>query len=307
MTLYVDIIFLENMFMNCIILLATGVILKGPIKIWRNLISSMIGSIYAIIIYVSNIAIYSNFFLKLILSFAIVYIAFKPPNLKSFFKHVVIFYLTSFTFGGVAFALLYFVSPQDILFQDGVLIGTYPIKIILAGGIVGFVIITASFKNIKGKLSRKDMYCNLTIYSGGKELPITAIIDTGNFLRDPITKVPVIVVEKENLRGIFPDEILDNVVNIINGKDVDLGEYSSKIRVIPFKSLGKENGLLLGIKVEQLEVDYQDVKHEIKDIIVGIYNGSLSRTGKYAGLVGVDIIKWRVKGERYGYFRDFEI
>lgn len=291
MTLYVDIIFLENIFMNSIILLATGVILKTPIKIWRNLVSSIIGSIYAIIIYVSNIAIYSNVFLKLILSIVIVYIAFKPINIKSFFKHIVIFYLTSFTFGGVAFALLYFVRPQDILFEDGVFIGTYPMKIILAGGIVGFIIITLSFKNIKGKLSRKDMYCNLKICSGGNELMVTAIIDTGNFLREPITKMPVVVIENEKLKDIFPSSILDNVTKIINGKDVDLGEYSSKIRVIPFKSLGKENGLLLGIKIDEVEVEYQDIQYKHKDVIVGIYNGNLSRTGKYAGLVGVDIIR----------------
>lgn len=312
MTLYVDIIFLENIFMNSIILLATGVILKNPIKIIRNLIASTIGSIYAIIIYISHIEIYSNFFLKLILSFAIVYIAFKPPTTKSFFKHLVIFYLTSFTFGGVAIALLYFISPKDIVLQDGVLIGTYPIKIILVGGIIGFAIITISFKNIKGKLTRKDMYCNIKIYSDNKQTDITGIIDTGNFLRDPITKVPVIVIEKEKLSQIFPEIILENNADIINGANIDLGEYSSKIRVIPFKSLGKENGLLLGIKIDELEIDYQDIKHNIKNVIIGIYNGTLSRNGKYAGLVGVDIIKWKwpnrvhKKGENYGHFRNFK-
>ena len=60
MTLYVDIIFMENVFMNSIILLATGIILKDSMKIVRNLIGSTIGALYAIIIYVSNIAIYSN-------------------------------------------------------------------------------------------------------------------------------------------------------------------------------------------------------------------------------------------------------
>lgn len=291
MTLYVDIIFLENIFMNSIILLATGVILKDQQKLWRNLVSSIIGSVYAIIIYVSNMEIYSNFFLKLLLSFAIVYIAFKPPTVKSFFKHIVIFYLTSFTFGGVAFSLLYFVRPQDILFEDGVLIGTYPIKMILAGGILGFIIITISFKNIKGRFSHKDMYCNLKVNSEGKELWVKAIIDTGNFLRDPITKMPVVVIENEKLTDIFPKTILDNITKIIYGKDIELGEYSSKIRAIPFKSLGKENGLLLGIKVDEIEIEYQDEQHRVKDIIVGIYSGTLSRTGKYAGLVGVDLIK----------------
>lgn len=290
MTLYVDIIFLENIFMNSIILLATGVILKAPIRILRNLIASTIGSIYAIIIYVSNIEIYSNFFLKLVLSFAIIYVAFKPANIKSFLKYVVIFYLTSFTFGGVAFALLYFVSPQDILLQDGVLIGTYPMKIILAGGILGFIIITISFKNIKGRLNKKDMFCNITLNSSNKKTKITAIIDTGNFLRDPITKIPVIVVEKDKLNELLPEIILDNVTNIINGKNVELGEYASKIRAIPFKSLGKENGLLLGIKMDEVEVEYQDTNYQIKNVIIGIYNGTLSRNGKYSGLIGLDII-----------------
>ena len=290
MTLYVDIIFLENIFMNSIILLATGVILKAPIRILRNLIASTIGSIYAIIIYVSNIEIYSNFFLKLVLSFAIIYVAFKPANIKSFLKYVVIFYLTSFTFGGVAFALLYFVSPQDILLQDGVLIGTYPMKIILAGGILGFIIITISFKNIKGRLNKKDMFCNITLNSSNKKTKITAIIDTGNFLRDPITKIPVIVVEKDKLNELLPEIILDNVTNIINGKNVELGEYASKIRAIPFKSLGKENGLLLGIKMDEVEVEYQDTNYQIKNVIIGIYNGTLSRNGKYSGFIGLDII-----------------
>ena len=291
MTVYVDIIFLENVFMNCIILLATGVILKDELKIWRNLVSSIIGSIYAIVIYTSDIQIYSNFFLKIFLSIAIIYIAFKPQNIKAFFKHLIIFYLTSFTFGGVAFALLYFVRPQDILFQNGVLVGTYPIKIILAGGVFGFIIITIAFKIIKSKLTRKDMYCNVKFGEGNKITIIKAIIDTGNFLREPITKMPVIVIEKEKLVNVFPDDILNNINQIINGEDINLGEYASRIRAIPFKSLGKENGLILGIKVDRLEIEYQDIVHKVKDVIIGIYNGNLSRNGKYSGLVGLDIFK----------------
>lgn len=290
MTLYVDIVFLENVFMNSIILLATGVILKDKTRIIRNLISSSIGAVYAIIIYTSHIEIYSNIFLKIMLSLVIVYIAFKPQNTKYLLKHLIIFYLTSFTFGGVAFALLYFVRPQDILLQNGVLIGTYPIKMILIGGIVGFVIITISFKNIKGKLKREDIYCNVKLNVEEKTKIITALIDTGNFLKDPITKIPVIVAERESLKGLFPDEILLNTSKIINGGSIDLGEYASKVRVIPFKSLGKDNGLLLGIKIDEAYIEYQDNVYEIKNVIIGIYNGILSRNRKYVGLVGLDVI-----------------
>lgn len=103
--------------MNYIILYATGIILKAPIKIIRTFLSSTIGSIYAVISYMSILKISSNIFFKIILSISMVYIAFNPKNIKSFFKELIIFYLTSFTFGGVAFALLYFVSPQKILIE----------------------------------------------------------------------------------------------------------------------------------------------------------------------------------------------
>jgi len=129
------------------------------------------------------------------------------------------------------------------------LIGTYPIKIILIGGIVGFVIIVTSFKNIKGRLSKKDILCDLKISINNKDLYVRAIIDTGNFLKEPITKTPVVVVEKEELIGIIDDKILNNLDEIVNGKDVSVDEYALKLRLIPFSSLGKENGLLIRNKV----------------------------------------------------------
>ena len=117
MTLYIDIIFLENLFMNYIILYATGIIIKAPIKLIRTFLSSAIGSIYAVVSYMSILEICSNIFLKIMLSITMVYVGFNPKNAKSFFKQLIIFYLTSFTFGGVAFALLYFISPQKILME----------------------------------------------------------------------------------------------------------------------------------------------------------------------------------------------
>ncbi|MBQ2916980.1 MAG: sigma-E processing peptidase SpoIIGA [Clostridia bacterium] len=126
--------------------------------------------------------------------------------------------------------------------------GTYPIKVILTAGIVGFIIITTSFKNIKGKLTKKDMYCKIKVNINSKYTYINAIIDTGNFLREPITKIPVVVVEKDTLKYIIPNYILDNLNEIINGEDIDLNEYTSKIKIIPFTSLRKRKRNIIRIK-----------------------------------------------------------
>lgn len=120
---------------------------------------------------------------------------------------------------------------------------------------------------------------------------VNAIIDTGNFLREPITKVPVIVVEKNALVNVIPDCILDNLDKIINGEDIDLNEYTSKVRIIPFTSLGKENGILLGLKADNVIIEMEENTSIVRNVIVGIYNGHLSKTGKYKALIGLDLLE----------------
>ena len=117
MTIYIDIIFLINLFMNFIILYACEIILKMPIKIIITIIAITIGSVYAVLSYMTILEIYSNKFLKIILSISMVYIAFNSKTLKLFLKQLLVFYLTSFTFGGVAFSFLYFVNLQNILLK----------------------------------------------------------------------------------------------------------------------------------------------------------------------------------------------
>ena len=291
MTVYLDIIFLENLCINCIILLATGIICKNTISITRILLSSLIGSLYAVMLYLSVLPALSGIALKILLSVCMVYIAYNPKGIKHLLKQLVLFYLTSFTFGGVAFALLYFVKPQNILIKNGVLVGTYPIKIVLTGSIIGFIIITIAFKSIKKKLTKKDMFCNITIEFEGRFKTLRAMIDTGNLLKEPLSGNPVVVVEKQELVDIVPIKILEVTEKIITGQyDLNLSEYASRFRVIPFTSLGKENGLLLGLKIDNLHFEYDEQESNIKNVIIGIYNNRLSKNNTYNALIGLDIL-----------------
>ena len=131
MTIYVDVVLIENLVMNYIILYATGIILKIKVKHLRLILASLIGAIYSIISYVVEVKVYSNFILKFILSIIIIYVAFNPQRAKNMWKDLLIFYLTSFVFGGAAFALIYIVKPQDILMKNGLFLGTYPLKTVV--------------------------------------------------------------------------------------------------------------------------------------------------------------------------------
>lgn len=303
MTIYLDVVLIENLCMNYIILFATSYILKIKQKHIMMILSSLLGGIYAIATYMGVLKIYSNIFFKIILSIIMIYLAFTPNTIELLIKELIFFYLISFVFGGCAFALLYFIKPQNILIRNGSYVGTYPIKIAILGGIVGFTIIVVALKLIKSKLRKKDISYEITIWLGEKNITTTAILDTGNMLKDPITLMPVIIVEKETLKEILPNSILDNLKNIIGGdvpKEVYEDEnlkYITRFKVIPFKSIGKENGMLLGFKADKVTIKQEEKIKIITKVIIGIYDYKLSKKDEYHALIGFDMIEGSDKNE----------
>ena len=295
-TIYIDVIFLENLIMNAIILYATAIILKIKPKNIRIILASSIGSVYVIIAYITKLPIYASIISKAILSIIIVYVGFNPQNVKKMCKQVLIFYLTSFVFGGVALYLIYYIKPQNALIKNGMFVGEYVLKVIFLGAIVAFVIIKISIKIIKNKINTKDMYCNIMIKLDEKVIETRAMIDTGNLAKEPITNTPVVIVESSLLYDILPKEILNNLENILGGdlskipEDVQK-EYMSKLRCIPFSSLGKQNGMLVGIKVDEIKIENEEEKKISKNVIIGIYDKSLTKRGEYRALIGLELIQ----------------
>ena len=304
MTLYIDLILLENIIMNYIIILATGMICRVNIKYFRLLVASLIGAIYAILVYLVNLKMYTNLITKILISICMVYIAFSSVNIKVLAKQLVIFYLTSFCFGGAAYYLLHNVSPNLIQSMNGVLTGTYPIKIAILGGILGFFIINISFKIIKSKLSKKDMIYKVEIFYKDKVTDVKVILDTGNLLTDPITNVPVLIVENTKLRNIISKDILDNVNRVMLGEcinDID-EEVKTRFSIIPFSSIGKNNGMIIGFRPDYIKIYINDKEEIRKRVILGIYNNKITKNGLYSGLIGLNLLNDDLRiGDKYEY------
>ena len=297
MTVYIDVVLIENLIMNYIILLATGIVLKAKVKHIRLIIASFMGAMYSIVTYLATIELYSNFLFKILLSIVIVNISFKPLSIKTLCRQIVVFYLTSFVFGGAAFALIYIIKPQDILMKNGLFLGSYPLKSVLLSAIFAFFIIIVTFKIVKSRLSKKDMYKEIKVLIEDKQIIIKAMVDTGNMLKEPITGKPVVVIEHTCFYNILPKEILNNLEKILGGDLENIPEniknkYLTKLKFIPFSSLGKQNGMLIGISPEYIEIigDENEKSKKIKDVMIGIYNKSLTKDGKYKALMGLDIV-----------------
>lgn len=295
MTIYIDVVLIENLLMNYIILYATGIVMKIKMKVVRLLLASLIGALYSIMAYISTFVIYSNIILKFILSIIIIYVAYNPQTAKKMWKELMVFYLVSFVFGGAAFALIYIVKPQEILMKNGLFLGTYPLKTVLLGAVLAFVLIIVVFAIAKNKISKKDMFCDIKFKLNGKEIKTKAMIDTGNLLKEPITNTPVVVVEHTLLYDCMPKEILNHLEDILGGDFEKVPEeirinYISKLKLIPYSSLGKQNGMLLGIKPDFLVIQEEENEEKKDNIILGIYNKSLTKRGEYRALLGIELL-----------------
>ena len=226
-TIYIDVIILENLVMNFIILYATGVILKIKVSYLKIFLSSFIGAIYAILEYIIKLNIYSNIFVKIILSIIMIFVAYHPQNMKSMWKEIIVFYVTTFTFGGIATYLIYVLKPQNIIIKNGMFVGTYVLKVIFIGAILGTIILIIAFKISKNKMTKNDLTCKIKIILNGREKILKAIVDTGNMLKEPITGMPVVVIEKVALYELIPKEILNNLDSILGG---DFTKISDKTK-----------------------------------------------------------------------------
>jgi stage II sporulation protein GA (sporulation sigma-E factor processing peptidase) len=244
-----------------------------------------------------GVKVYYTAFAKILLSLAIVAVAFTPEKLLGFFRTLVFFYISTFLFAGAAFSFLYFNQGGGFV-RNGIVYVFWQSKwtmlflsIVTVGIAVRVLMSIMHFKIIKEKL-----LISLRISFEKKTIGLPALVDTGNSLHDPLTNMPVVVVEFRAIREILPLDIqsifeesresdLEIVSNIISDSN-----WFSRFRLIPFTSLGKENGMLIGFKPDYIEIGESDEKKGIYDVIVGIYNRSLSKNQKYQALLGPELI-----------------
>lgn len=300
MEIYLDVLLLENIVINYIILVVTARFSRNRTSSLRLLLGAAIGASYVILIILPEMKIFTSAIAKVILSFFIVAVAFSPDKVSNFFKTLVMFYITSFIFAGAGFALLYLNSNAGII-KNGVVVVGLPFldtkwtQIFFAVAFAG-IATRVLWEKIRQKHMKEKMLVQLMIYFDKKVIRLYALVDTGNALHDPLTNMPVVVVEFGALKAILPDEIRsifeESGEEDLNGISVAISKSSwfTRFRMIPFTSLGKENGMLIGFKPDYIEIENEDEKKDVSDVVIGIYNSSLSKNEKYRALLSPELI-----------------
>ena len=148
----------------------------------------------------------------------------------------------------------------------------------------GLTYLSYVFINI---LNKKLTYYPIDIKWCNKIININALVDTGNSLVEPLSNKPVIVAEYSALREVLPERLVEiyekkresNLMEIISAISED--NFRSNMRIIPFKSVGKEKGMMIGFVADSVRIK----DNVINKPVIGICRYSLSRNGLYSALI----------------------
>lgn len=224
----------------------------------------------------------------LIVPLFMVGLTFAPLNIKAFFRVLIYIYILSFLLAGFHWGLdtinLRFLHWRisvwwRFLFHSG---------LILIMGELGWGIVHRKFW---------EQIClyPVQISWGDRILKMNALLDTGNRLHDPITKVPVMIVELKRIKDLLPVELIQWVENIQGGElglEIKLPDFwEERIRILPFHSLGKDHGLLVGFRSDEVKVWLKQQAVTSPNVIIGLYNKSLSREGAFHALIPPTVLR----------------
>lgn len=295
MTAYIDLIILENFFMNSIILYTTSKLLNRKILKKRIFLSSLLGTIYVFTLCFKLTNIILNIS-KFIMGIILVKLCFRSKSYKALMKETTVYFFSSFIYAGCALGFLHIFKPKVIYIVNGIIIGgEYIFEIVLLSAALCFALIKISVNLIKLKsyLNKKNMIADLKIYNNGKSVELKALVDTGNLLTDPISHNPVIIVYKEKVRILFDNKMLEKIDSLNGGDGINKEVLNSGLRIIPYASVGQSKGIITVCRVEKIKLEYQDEENEINNVLIGFYNEKLSINDKYSALIGLQLLEGR--------------
>jgi len=295
MTIYVDEYFLLNVCLDFFVLVLTGKLTKEKSAWSRLSLAAILGGIYAVCIFLPELQILSSWWGKLICSLLMIAIAYPPQNKYTYLKCVACFYAVSFLTAGTTMALMYSFGQKIIQTWNGIALPVVDFRymwLFLAIILVG-IFSHLLYQNLSKDLQQGEWLVQLTVGLEEKEKTVTALIDTGNNLIEPLSTNPVVLVEDWCLWHLLPEEIVHALQANASADELFLAgattALSSKMRLIPYQTIGQQ-GILLGFKPDWLVIE--DDNHRIihHEVIVALTKQRFSLQNHYQGLAQAKLL-----------------
>lgn len=223
-----------------------------------------------------------------LVSTAMLLVAFGGLPLRRLFAAAAYFYGIGFVGAGAGTAASFLIGSPHAPNQVA--------GFIAAGGAI-LLIAELGWGIVQRRLWQQLYQMPVEIQFDGDHRRVTALVDTGNRLRDPLTGHPVVVVEQATLLELLPPDLHPAVEQMEAGDLTAVSRllaserWSSRFRLIPFSSIGRRHGLMVGFRPDALRIVIDGRPVTAGDCIIAVYKGPLDPDGTYQALIHPDLVQ----------------
>lgn len=196
------------------------------------------------------------FFDYVIVPVLVIKIAFQAKNWREILKSTGLFLGINFLVGGI-FQFLYNRFP---FIKEN----SYPMLTFFTAILFACLFIGKGIEIIKNNFLEKRVYLPVIIRIGEKSINAVGLLDTGNQLKEPISKKPVVIMEKQLLEK-------ENITLPANN-----------FYAIPYHSLGNKGGILRGFIADEIRIKKEQEEKIVSQVMIGICEEKLSMNGDYS-------------------------
>ena len=294
MVVYLDVIWLLNFMFDSFLLYLTALILKRDIIHWRVFVGGFVGSIIILLSITPLNGFSGHPIVKLLFSVVMILIVFGFKRFKYFISGLMIFYLVTFLVGGTLIGVHYFIQFDMDLTSSVALASVKgfgdPISWLFV--VLGFPIVwhfsKNSFEKVEVAKIQHSHLIRVSILIDGQRFHFKGLVDSGNQLYDPISKMPVMFVSINKIADDLPTELRKIAVDselVITGKQPISPEWENRIRIIPYKVMGRDHQLIIALKPEQIQIIHNEETQTIEKGLVSFTMQQLSSDDAFQCIV----------------------
>lgn len=282
--IYIDTLFLLNALVDYLLLLAAARLAGEPLRRWRFALGAALGGLYAVAIFLPGLGFLAHPLCRMA-SAALMLVAAYGGS-RRLLRQGILFVALTCAFGGgvVAIGLL---GGTGLALGNGVFYSALDLKVVLLSAAVCYGVLTLVFQRLNRHSAASGELVSARLGLGGRWVALTALVDTGNTLTDPVSGRPVMVAEGERAKELFPRDHRPGPGDLRDPTSalprLGTGEWSRRFRLLPYRSVGVERGLLLAVRVDELELNGRGRG----PVLVALSPTPVSDGGGYQALIGV--------------------
>ena len=272
---YVDLLWLLNFVANHLLLLGAGRLAGAGLRRWRIALGAALGALYAVALFLPGMGWLSTLPCKLAVAEVKVLCAYGGE--VRLWRVLGLFFAASAALAGAVLGFEW-LGNTTLTLQSGVLYTQMDLRLLLVVFLACYFVFSLLLRRLGAHTGAELVHMELTFSQ--RVVSMTALHDTGLSLSDPVTNRPVVVAYWRDMAWLLPAGA--DVARPIECARLCHDRGIHGVRLVPYRAVGVESGMLLAFPTQQVRVNGRDMG----SLLLALSPTPVSDGGAYQGLFG---------------------